>query len=590
VKRALLALLALVAPAAAAHADCKVDILAELPVTMIGRQPTVEVKLNGAPMRMLTDSGAFFSVITPAAASQLHLALAPVPPGFYMVAVGGNVTPEVATVKDFDLAGIPLHRVDFLVGGSEVGDVVVGVIGRNILGIAEVEYDLGGGMIRIARHQGCSNSLLAYWAKPDQPYGMLNLEDQPNGRFKPPIAGEALINGHKVRVIFDTGAETSGLTLAAARRLGLDPKSSGGVELAGLGSGFGRRLVRSWIAPIDTFEIGGEKIEHTRVRIGDFDLPDADMLVGADFFLSHRVYVATAQHKLYFTYNGGAVFDLSVHDGGAEAPTAMTEPSPTDAAGFLRRAAAETSRGDFDAAIADYGKAIALDPKSAAAFHGRALADRGKGDLVKARADMDTAISFAPDDADARLDRASLRREVHDTAGALDDLGAADKALAPQANERLQLGNAFLAADAPDRAIAQYDLWAKFHGDDSHMGPLLGARCWARAQLGTELDKAADDCNRALRLTNNLRALEGRGIVSLRQGAYAPAIADFDKVIATHPKAPMAIWSRGVAEQKLGQAEKADVDLAAAKTQDAEIEKIAAKFGLTTAVAKPEQK
>jgi hypothetical protein len=32
-----------------------------------------------------------------------------------------------------------------------------------------------------------------------------------------------------------------------------------------------------------------------------------DMIIGADFFLSHRIYVASSQHKLYFTYNGAGV-------------------------------------------------------------------------------------------------------------------------------------------------------------------------------------------------------------------------------------------------------------------------------------------
>ena len=35
------------------------------------------------------------------------------------------------------------------------------------------------------------------------------------------------------------------------------------------------------------------------------------MLIGADFFLSHRIYVASSQRKLYFTYNGGPVFNLA---------------------------------------------------------------------------------------------------------------------------------------------------------------------------------------------------------------------------------------------------------------------------------------
>jgi len=41
------------------------------------------------------------------------------------------------------------------------------------------------------------------------------------------------------------------------------------------------------------------------------DLPDADMLLGSDFFVSHHVFVANSQHKLYVTYNGGPVFNLT---------------------------------------------------------------------------------------------------------------------------------------------------------------------------------------------------------------------------------------------------------------------------------------
>jgi len=34
------------------------------------------------------------------------------------------------------------------------------------------------------------------------------------------------------------------------------------------------------------------------------------MLLGADFFQSHRIYVANSQRQMFFTYNGGPVFGL----------------------------------------------------------------------------------------------------------------------------------------------------------------------------------------------------------------------------------------------------------------------------------------
>ena len=44
--------------------------------------------------------------------------------------------------------------------------------------------------------------------------------------------------------------------------------------------------------------------------VGDFDLGNADMLLGIDFFLSHRIYVSKSQSKMFITYNGGPVFAL----------------------------------------------------------------------------------------------------------------------------------------------------------------------------------------------------------------------------------------------------------------------------------------
>jgi hypothetical protein len=51
------------------------------------------------------------------------------------------------------------------------------------------------------------------------------------------------------------------------------------------------------------------------------------MLLGADFFRSHRVYVAKSQGKVYVSYVGGPVFETrrSVEKG---APTAAQPATP----------------------------------------------------------------------------------------------------------------------------------------------------------------------------------------------------------------------------------------------------------------------
>ena len=58
----------------------------------------------------------------------------------------------------------------------------------------------------------------------------------------------------------------------------------------------------------------------------------ADMLIGADFFRAHRVYIARGQKKMYFTYQGGPVFMLSPrHPPPAPATAAPPDSSPASA-------------------------------------------------------------------------------------------------------------------------------------------------------------------------------------------------------------------------------------------------------------------
>src|ERR1700733_4680458 len=68
-------LLRLAASPTAAFADCTLAKLAELPVTMEGLRPVVPVKINGTDSRLIVDSGAFYSMLSPGSAAELKLKL-----------------------------------------------------------------------------------------------------------------------------------------------------------------------------------------------------------------------------------------------------------------------------------------------------------------------------------------------------------------------------------------------------------------------------------------------------------------------------------------------------------------------------------
>ena len=61
------------------------------------------------------------------------------------------------------------------------------------------------------------------------------------------------------------------------------------------------------------------------MRIADIDLSEGDMLLGSDFFLAHHIFVSNSTRRLFFTYNGGVVFNLSANSNSA-APA--PDPAP----------------------------------------------------------------------------------------------------------------------------------------------------------------------------------------------------------------------------------------------------------------------
>src|SRR5215470_19403299 len=77
----------------------------------------------------------------------------------------------------------------------------------------------------------------------------------------------------------------------------------------------------------------------------------------------------------------------------------------TSAVDYFNRGVVEKADGDFDGAIADYTRAIELDPKYAAAYSDRGNAKQAKGDLDGAIADCDHAIELDSKDATARKNR-----------------------------------------------------------------------------------------------------------------------------------------------------------------------------------------
>jgi tetratricopeptide (TPR) repeat protein/predicted aspartyl protease len=578
------------------YAECQRAAL-NLPVTIAGTRPVIGAKINNQDVRFLVDSGAFFSMMTSAAAGEFNLKTVLAPYGLTVRGIGGTTVPSVATVKVFTIANVDIHNVDFLVGGSEVGIGTVGLLGQNFLEKWDVEYDLAKGMIRLMKDTGCSKNMLAYWLTPGQTYTAINIDKvTPHA---PHAIGHAYINGEKIRVLFDSGAHASILSLRAAQRAGIKVDSPGVVD-GGISRGMGRGLVKSYIAPFASFKFAdGEEIKNARLRIADLDLDVADMLLGGDFFLSHRIFVANSQDRVYFTYNGGPVFDLRKLDAGTAAvpadaasadntpgadaksaaeanpaadpkPAAETKASaqaPEDAAALARRGTASAGRHDYDSALADLTHATELEPNNADYFYERGRLFWSKKEQPKAMADFDRAIELRPEFVSALMSRAELRLNARNVPEARADLDVIDKIAAKQADVRYEMAFAYERAVLLAPAIAQFDLWIASHDADSRRIYAITGRCRARGFLGQDLAAALKDCTDAVNHSDpksNAAILDGRALVRLRLGDYDKAISDYDAALKAEPNKAWTYYGRGLAKLKKNQRAQGEADIAEA--------------------------
>ncbi|TPG18678.1 hypothetical protein EAH87_11405 [Sphingomonas koreensis] len=567
----------LAAGSAKAESKCSVGVMLTLPVTMAGRQPTVPVTINGHKLMLIADSGAFFSTLSPDTAAEYGLKLHDAPFGFYMTGIGGRAEASVATVADFELSGQTIHHVDFLVGGSTVGQA--GLLGQNVLGIADAEYDLANGAVRLIKAKDCGHTNLAYWAK-DKPVSVVDI--QPPSQAGMHTQGTVILNGVKLRAMFDTGAATSVLTRQAAARAGVKPGDPGVVE-GGDSRGLGRNVRRTWIGSFDSLQIGdNETIKKIHLRFGDIGDGDTfDMLIGADFFLSHRVYVSNATHRMFFTYNGGPVFDLSVHHDTPTASAAVSGSEPTTAQAYSGRGTAFAARHEYQRAIADLGHAIALDPSNPHYHYQRATIAMATKDDAAAARDLDAAIKLAPQDVEALMARAWLRSRAEDHKAAREDADAAARVAAKPNDVQFDLGQLYDVLDAPDQAIEHYGLWIDAHPHDSRLPEALNNRCWLRTLAGRDLEAALDDCDRALRLRPHAAMmLDSRGLTRLRMGDPKKAIDDYTAALKTDPRLAWSLYGRGLARHRLGMTVQGDADIAAAKAIQPDIAAEAARHGI----------
>ena len=203
----------------------------------------------------------------------------------------------------------------------------------------------------------------------------------------------------------------------------------------------------------------------------------------------------------------------------AFALSAQSQPRTDLAKKHVKRGTERFSKNDIQGAIAEYDRAVSIDPKLADAYLNRGKAKRAGGDLDGAIADYEVvaeldadAVMNNRDITQAYLNRGYIRSNRMDMDGALTDFDIAIKLDPNDADAYFKRGRAFLIVGNAQFAIADFDKSISL--DDRN--PLVYAERGFARQTQGQNGEAQKDFERGLKLNNDLRLMLDMHLLELQ--------------------------------------------------------------------------
>jgi serine/threonine protein kinase/regulator of sirC expression with transglutaminase-like and TPR domain len=263
---------------------------------------------------------------------------------------------------------------------------------------------------------------------------------------------------------------------------------------------------------------------------------------------------------------GATLKTLSINTTPASSET--EELTAQDSRAYNRRGLAHASTRNYEQAIVDYTRAIALDPDYAEAYVNRSTAHLLMANYGQAVSDCHKALELAPDFVAAYTNRGIAYTGLRDYDQALADYGQALELAPKNVYAFYNRGNTYLWMGQYQEAITNYS-------QAIALDPDFVAAYANRGVAHNELkqnDLALADFSQAIDLNPDyVYAYYNRANVYREFRQDERAIADYTKVIELNPEHRYAYENRGDSYAALGDGEKASEDYTRIITQTSAI-------------------
>jgi tetratricopeptide (TPR) repeat protein len=205
--------------------------------------------------------------------------------------------------------------------------------------------------------------------------------------------------------------------------------------------------------------------------------------------------------------------------------------------------------GDLDGALHGYDKAIELNPNFSTAYSNRGFTKKAKGNLDGALTDFNKAIELNPDSATVYNNRGLVRKSKNDFDGAMADFNKAIELEPSLTATYVNRGNIKRAKGDFNGALDDYDKAIELKPDSAGA---YNSRGELKRGKG-DLEGALQDYNKAIELKPDSAVyFSNRGLAKLSKRDLGGAFVDCNRAIELKPDFVVAYNNRGMVKQVNG--------------------------------------
>ena len=275
---------------------CGTSRIGEVTVATLRNSPLVTVSANGHPVTLLLDTGAEWTILTPAVAQRIGAEAPRVAFDRQVRGIGATLGTHEVELRSFTAGGVAMPWRRVRVAGVNIPSVfsgpLDGVLGADALSNFDVELDVPRHRMVFYTKQSCAAAAPAWTA----PFIRIATGRSFGNHLFFPVQ----LDGHRLDAFIDTGAQLSVISTRAARALGVTEAALARDRATVTVGAAGERLT-SRVHRFSRLELGGEMVRNPEIVVADFKLSDADLVLGMDFLAARRLWISYGSQQIFLS-------------------------------------------------------------------------------------------------------------------------------------------------------------------------------------------------------------------------------------------------------------------------------------------------